>query len=235
MPTSRAPAVVPAVVLGVDPGLTRCGIGVVAGPPGRPVHVHHDCVRTAPDLALERRLAQLHDAVAAAIVAHCPALVAVERVLFSKNVRTAMGTGHAAGVIMLAAAQAGLPVVQLTPTDVKASVAGDGGADKDGVTRMVVAQLGLDATPRPADAADALAVALAALVRMRAADAAAPRPGRGAPAAGAPSPSAPAASWEQLVADRGLTVAGGTRAADAGRARPAAPSRPTGPTHPARP
>jgi crossover junction endodeoxyribonuclease RuvC len=197
---------VPAVVLGVDPGLTRCGIGVVAGPPGRPVHLHHDCVRTAPDLALERRLAQLHDAVAAAIATHRPVLVAVERVLFSKNVRTAMGTGHAAGVIMLAAAQAGLPVVQLTPNDVKASVAGDGGADKDGVARMVVAQLGLDATPRPADAADALAVALAALVRMRATNAATAPP-RGLDA---PTANAPATSWEQVVADRGLTVAGGT-------------------------
>lgn len=204
MPSARPPA----VVLGVDPGLTRCGIGVVSGPPGRPVHVRHDCVRTATDLPLEQRLARLHDAVATAIAAHRPALVAVERVLFSKNVRTAMGTAHAAGVAMLAAAQADVPVVQLTPTDVKASVAGDGGADKDGVARMVVAQLGLDAAPRPADAADALAVALAALVRMR-------TPG----AAGRTTAAAPPTSWEQVVAERGLTVAGGTRPAPS-RGRP---------------
>ena len=124
-------------------------------------------MRTTPDQPLEQRLAHLHDGIVAAIATHRPVLVAVERVLFSKNVRTAMATGHAAGVVMLAAAQAGLPVVQLTPTDVKASVAGDGAADKDGVARMVVAQLGLAAPPRPADAADALAVALAALSRMR--------------------------------------------------------------------
>lgn len=205
MPTLRAPA----VVLGVDPGLTRCGIGVVCGPPGRPAHVHHDCVATAPDLPLEQRLQRLHDSVATAIAVHRPVLVAVERVLFSRNVRTAMGTGHAAGVVMLAAAQAALPVVQLTPTDVKASVAGDGAADKDGVARMVVAQLGLAATPRPADAADALAVALAALSRMRAAAGAGPGASTTAPTGGG------AGSWEQLLASRGLTVAGGTGTGDA--------------------
>lgn len=206
MPTSRAPA----VVLGIDPGLTRCGLGVVSGPPGRPVHVHHDCVTTSADLPLEQRLERLHDAVATAIAAHRPVLVAIERVLFSKNVRTAMGTGHAAGVVMLAAAQARLSVVQLTPTDVKASVAGDGAADKDGVARMVVAQLGLAATPRPADAADALAVAIAALVRMRTTAAGAAGPTRTTASAGGA-----ATSWEQVVASRGLQVAGGTRAGDA--------------------
>lgn len=214
MPTSRAPA----VVLGIDPGLTRCGIGVVSGPPGRPTHVHHGCVTTGTDLPLEQRLARLHDAVVDAITRHAPVLVAIERVLFSKNVRTAMGTGHAAGVAMLAAAQAGLSVVQLTPTDVKASVAGDGAADKDGVARMVVAQLGLAAPPRPADAADALAVALAALVRLRATAAErAPRAGGAGAAVGG------ADSWEQVLAARGLTVAGGTRTGDAtggGRGRP---------------
>ena len=205
----------PAVVLGVDPGLTRCGLGVVAGPPGRPVHRHHGCVATAPDTPLEQRLAQLYDGVESAIATHAPDLVAVERVLFSKNVRTAMATGHAAGAVMLAAARAGLPVVQLTPTDVKASVAGDGAADKDGVARMVVAQLGLARTPRPADAADALAVALAALSRMRTATAA-----RSARATEhGPAGAAGATSWEQLVADRGLAVAGGTGAADAQQER----------------
>lgn len=219
MPSTR----VPAIVLGVDPGLTRCGLGVVSGPPGRPAHVDHDCVRTAPDAPLERRLADLHDAVAAAIATHRPVLVAVERVLFSKNVRTAMATGHAAGVVMLAAAQANLPVVQLTPTDVKASVAGDGAADKDGVARMVVAQLGLGATPRPADAADALAIALAALVRMRTTGAATTGRAPTATAARAPAPGAAPTSWDQLLAARGLTVAGGTGTTDAGapgRGRP---------------
>ncbi len=167
-------------------------------------------------MPLEQRLAVLHQAVVEAIAAHAPVLVAVERVLFSRNVRTAMATGHAAGVVMLAAAQAGLPVVQLTPTDVKASVAGDGGADKDGVARMVVAQLGLGATPKPADAADALAVALAALSRMRTA-AAGVRAATDGTRSSAPSP--PATSWEQVLADRGLTVAGGTAATDAATRR----------------
>ncbi len=187
----------PVVVLGVDPGLTRCGLGVVAGPPGQPRHVAHDCVRTSPDQPLEQRLARLHRAVADTIAQHRPTLVAVERVLFSRNARTAMATGHAAGVVMLAAAQAGLDVVQLTPTDVKATVAGDGAADKDGVGRMITAQLGLDAVPRPADAADALALALATLVRARA-----PRP--------AARTGGDSGSWEQLVRDRGLSVSGGT-------------------------
>lgn len=212
VPSTRAPA----VVLGVDPGLTRCGLGVVSGPPGRPQHRHHGCVTTAADVPLEVRLATLHQAVVDAIATHAPVLVAVERVLFSKNVRTAMATGHAAGVVMLAAAQAGLPVVQLTPTDVKASVAGDGGADKDGVARMVVAQLGLSATPRPADAADALAVALAALSRMRTAAAAGPTASDGTHNG---APASPATSWEQALSDRGLKVAGGTGAADAAAGR----------------
>ncbi len=215
MSSTRAPA----VVLGIDPGLTRCGLGVVCGPPGRPRHLHHECVTTSPDVALERRLAALHLAVTDAIAMHTPVLVAVERVLFSKNVRTAMATGHAAGVVMLAAAQAGLPVVQLTPTDVKASVAGDGSADKDGVARMVVAQLGLTATPRPADAADALAVALAALSRMR--TAAAGQQGSAVGGSAGSAPRASSTSWEQLLAERGLTVAGGTSSGDAAtRGRP---------------
>lgn len=214
-----SPTRAPVVVLGIDPGLTRCGLGVVAGPPGRPRHLHHECVTTGPDVPLEQRLATLHLAVTDAIATHAPVLVAVERVLFSRNVRTAMVTGHAAGVVMLAAAQAGLPVVQLTPTDVKAAVAGDGAADKDGVARMVVAQLALDATPRPADAADALAVALAALSRMR--TAAAGQQASAAGGAGARAPRAPSTSWEQLLADRGLTVAGGTSSGDAAnRGRP---------------
>lgn len=204
-----APPDAPAVVLGIDPGLTRCGIGVVAGPPGQPRHVDHDCVRTAADQPLAARLLAIHAGVTTAIATHRPSLVAVERVLFSKNVRTAMATGHAAGVVMLAAAQAGLPVIELTPTDVKASVAGDGTADKDGMARMVVAQLGLADTPRPADAADALAVALAALVRVRT---------TAATAASATGARPAASSWEALVAARGLTVTGGTAGSDARRA-----------------
>lgn len=159
-------------VLGIDPGLTRCGVGVVDGPPSRPDLAHVEVVRTAADAPIDQRLLELHTALTALIAAHRPDAVAVERVLFSRNVRTAMATGQAAGVALLVAAQAGLAVHSYTPTDVKLSVAGHGGADKDGVTRMVAAQLRLTDPPRPADAADALAVALCHLSRARLAAAA---------------------------------------------------------------
>ena len=184
-------------VLGVDPGLTRCGIGIVDGPPSSPVHVHHDVVRTAADVPLAQRLLVVHDTILRLVREFEPTTVAVEQVLFSNNVRTAMATGQALGVALLAAAVADVPAVQLTPTDVKASVAGHGGADKDAVARMVTAQLGLDRPPRPVDVTDALAVALAALVR-----------GRMGAAAASTSPDA--TSWEAVIAARGLEVAGGT-------------------------
>jgi len=186
-------------VLGVDPGLTRCGLGVVDGPVGKPVHVHHEVVGSATSVELPVRLQCVYDATVAAIARFAPDLLAIERVLFSKNKRTAIATGHAAGVVMLAAAQHGLAVIELTPTDVKLSVTGDGAADKDGVNRMVSAQLALTASPRPADAADALAVALAALARVRIARASAPT----------------ASSWEDLLDSGKVRVAGGTATADA--------------------
>ncbi|MDP9022577.1 MAG: crossover junction endodeoxyribonuclease RuvC [Actinomycetota bacterium] len=154
-------------VLGVDPGLTRCGLGVVDGPPAAPSAVAMGVVRTAADLPIERRLAALHVAVADAIDRHGPDVVACERVLFSANARTAMGVGQAAGVALLAAAQAGLPVASYTPTDVKSTVAGHGSADKQAVARMVAAQLRLAHRPTPADVSDALAVALCHLARAR--------------------------------------------------------------------
>jgi crossover junction endodeoxyribonuclease RuvC len=186
-------------VLGVDPGLTRCGLGVVDGPVGKPVHVHHEVAGSATSMELPDRLRCVYDAAVAAIGRFEPDLLAIERVLFSKNKRTAIATGHAAGVVMLAAAQHDLAVIELTPTDVKLSVTGDGAADKDGVNRMVTAQLGLSTSPRPADAADALAVALAALARVRIGRAAAPT----------------ASSWEDLLDNGKVRVAGGTATADA--------------------
>lgn len=193
-------------ILGIDPGLTRCGIGVVDGPPARPRAVHHQIVRTSPDERLERRLEQVYDAVTASIAAHRPTLVAVERVLFSNNVRTAMATGQALGVALLAAAQAGIDTVQLTPTQVKSTITGDGAADKDGVARMVVAQLGLMETPKPVDVTDALAVALAALAGGRLMAATSLAVGRSASGTG----RAADGSWEAVIAARGLRVVGGT-------------------------
>ncbi len=158
---------VPLTVLGIDPGLTRCGIGVVTGPAERPTLVHHACVRTSPDTALETRLVAVFDAVSDAIERFRPDAVAVERVLFSSNVRTAMATGQAAGVALLAAGRAATPVSSYSPSDVKLTVAGAGDAGKEAVTRLVTAQLRLAEAPRPADVADALAVALTHLARAR--------------------------------------------------------------------
>lgn len=154
-------------VLGVDPGLTRCGVGVVDGPPSRPHHVGTELIGTSPDTPLAERLLAIHAGVTAAIAAHAPDAIAVEQVLFSNNVRTAMATGQAAGVALLAAAQSGLPVAIYPPTEVKLAVAGSGAADKEAVGRMVAAQLRLEEAPRPADVADALAVALCHLGRAR--------------------------------------------------------------------
>ncbi|MEX2533597.1 MAG: crossover junction endodeoxyribonuclease RuvC [Nitriliruptoraceae bacterium] len=155
------------VVLGIDPGLTRCGIGVVRGPAVAPELIAYDCVRTAANLPLPQRLAELHRHIAAAIATYTPHVLAIEQVLFSVNVRTAMATGHAAGVVMLAAAQANIVVATYTPTEVKLSVTGSGRADKDAMMRLVAQQFKLATPPKPADAADALAIALTHLARAR--------------------------------------------------------------------
>lgn len=191
------------VVLGVDPGLTRCGIGVVVGPSGRPSVRDHRCVRTTPDTPLERRLLLVHDGIIAAIEEHRPTAVAVERVLFSNNVRTAMATGQSAGVALLAAARSGVPVTSYSPTEIKLTVAGSGSADKDAVGRLVAAQLGLAAVPEPADVADALAVALTHLARSRMAAAVAGTPAASALAeAHTHASKAARGGWEAVLGDR---------------------------------
>ncbi|MCW2581529.1 MAG: Crossover junction endodeoxyribonuclease RuvC [Klenkia sp.] len=148
-------------VLGIDPGLTRCGWGVVDGRPGaRPTAVGVGVVRSDADLALELRLLELHAAVAALLREHQPDVVAIERVFLQNNKGTATGTAQAAGVAALAAAQASRPVAWHTPSEVKAAISGNGRADKEQVTLMVTRVLGLTEAPRPADAADALALAV---------------------------------------------------------------------------
>lgn len=219
MPDPR-PDVAARVVLGVDPGLTRCGIGVVRGPIARPELVAADCVKTAPDAPHEQRLLAVHDAIVAAIEAHRPDAVAVERVLFSVNVRTAMATGQAAGVALLAAARAGTPVHPYSPSEVKLTVAGSGTADKDAVGRLVASQLRVARIPGPPDVADALAVALTHLARSRIAAAAQATPAAATLAAAqAQAGRASGGGWEAVLADRGLRVAGGTARSDAGRGR----------------
>jgi crossover junction endodeoxyribonuclease RuvC len=148
-------------VLGVDPGLTRCGIGVVEGSPGRPCRlVHYEVVRSEPDLDLALRLLNLDRRLTDLVAEHKPESIAVERVFSQHNVRTVMGTAQAGAVAILAAARAGLPVQLYTPSEVKAAVSGNGQADKAQVTAMVTRLLRLEVAPRPADAADALAFAI---------------------------------------------------------------------------
>ena len=147
-------------VLGVDPGLSRCGVGVVEGPGHRPKAVRAGVVMTPPSAEIGARLHQLHSEMTALIAQAQPDVIAIERVFFNNNVRTAMGVGQAAGVVLLAAEQAGVPVTQYTPTQVKAAVAGAGDADKEQVGFMVRTLLRLAEVPKPADTADALALAL---------------------------------------------------------------------------
>ncbi|WP_184847172.1 crossover junction endodeoxyribonuclease RuvC [Allocatelliglobosispora scoriae] len=148
-------------VLGVDPGLTRCGVGIVEGVPGRPcTMVHYEVVHSDPDEELAHRLLRLDRRFAELITEFAPASVAVERVFAQNNVGTVMGTAQAGAIAIVAGARAGLPVTLYTPSEVKAAVTGSGSADKAQVTLMVTRLLKLAAPPRPADAADALALAI---------------------------------------------------------------------------
>ncbi|MGA8850175.1 MAG: crossover junction endodeoxyribonuclease RuvC [Aeromicrobium sp.] len=148
-------------VLGVDPGLTRCGVGVVTGSVGRPLTlVDVAVVRTPPNLDIARRLHQLEQALEARITEHQPDVVAVERVFAQHNVRTVMGTAQASAIAMVVAARHGIPVHLHTPSEVKAAVTGSGRADKAQVAQMVTRLLRLSETPKPADATDALALAI---------------------------------------------------------------------------
>lgn len=148
-------------VLGVDPGLTRCGLGVVDGGMGTKVSlVAVGVVRTPAADEVHLRLQAVADEIGQWLDLHQPDAVAVERVFAQHNVRTVMGTAQAAGVAMLEAARRGIPVAMHTPSEVKAAVTGSGTADKVQVTTMVTRLLRLDARPQPADAADALALAI---------------------------------------------------------------------------
>jgi crossover junction endodeoxyribonuclease RuvC len=153
-------------VLGVDPGLTRCGLGVVDGVPGRPPKlVAVGVVRTGAEEHIAARLLAIEVQIERWLDEHQPDTVAVERVFSQHNVRTVMGTAQAGAVAIVCAARRGLPVTLHTPTEVKAAVTGNGRADKDQVTTMVTRLLRLDERPSPADAADALALAICHLWR----------------------------------------------------------------------
>jgi crossover junction endodeoxyribonuclease RuvC len=153
-------------VMGVDPGLTRCGVGVVDGAPGGSlVLVDVVVVRTPPEAPLEERLTGLERALEELVSRHRPEIIAVERVFSQHNLRTVMGTAQAGAVAALAAGRRGIPLSLRTPSEVKAAVTGSGRADKAQVTAMVTRVLRLDAPVRPADAADALALAITEIWR----------------------------------------------------------------------
>jgi crossover junction endodeoxyribonuclease RuvC len=148
-------------VMGVDPGLTRCGLSVIESRGARQVvALDVDVVRTPSDQPLQRRLLIISDAVEHWMDTHQPDVIAIERVFSQQNVSTVMGTAQAGGVIALAAARRGIDVAFHTPSEVKAAVTGNGGAGKAQVTAMVTRILALQTKPTPADAADALALAI---------------------------------------------------------------------------
>lgn len=147
-------------VLGVDPGLTRCGVGIVDAA-GRAVDfVSVDVLRSAPEAPLEQRLLSIARGVEAAIDDARPDAIALERVYAQHNVRTVMGVAQVSGLVLRAAAERGIPIALHTPSEVKSAVTGYGRAEKSQVQAMVQRILRLDAPPRPADAADALAIAI---------------------------------------------------------------------------
>ena len=148
-------------VLGVDPGLTRCGVGVISGAPGSPLKlISVGVILTPSNTALELRLLQLERELIRWVEENNPDVVAVERVFSQHNVRTVMGTGQAAGIALLVAARAGIPVVMHTPSEVKAAVTGSGRANKAQVAEMVKRLLSLKEIPKPVDSTDALALAI---------------------------------------------------------------------------
>jgi crossover junction endodeoxyribonuclease RuvC len=148
-------------VLGVDPGLTRCGVGIVEGVIGSPISlIEVGVILTPAEAPLEQRLLDLDQQLSQWINLWRPDVIAVERVFSQHNVRTVMGTGQAAGIALLLAAKAGIPVMMHTPSEVKASVTGSGRANKAQVALMVQKILNLETIPKPVDATDALALAI---------------------------------------------------------------------------
>lgn len=154
------------IVFGVDPGLTRCGVGVIEADASRRLSfVHVDVVRSDPRISQDLRLLAIYDGLASKIDRFLPDVVSVERVFAQENRSTVLGTAQAAGLAMLAAAQRGIPVALHTPTEAKMAVTGNGRAEKIQVERMVARILSLSEIPQPADAADALAQAICHALR----------------------------------------------------------------------
>ena len=154
------------IILGVDPGLTRCGVGVIeAGAYRRLSFIHVDVVRSDPKMSQDLRLLAIYNGLVEKIERFAPDTVSIERVFAQENRNTVLGTAQAAGLAMLAAAQRGIPVALHTPTESKMAITGNGKAEKIQMERMVARILGLNTLPKPADAADALTIAICHALR----------------------------------------------------------------------
>jgi len=190
------------IVLGIDPGTAACGYGLVEQTAGRLRLIDFGCFTTSPSRSLPERLESIHALLSDLIALHRPDVMGVERLFFSRNAQTAFAVGQARGVVLLAAAQNGLPVREGTPNEVKLAIAGDGAADKVAVQRMVQLVLSLPKPPAPDDAADALAVAIWALNQAPIAAGAMLDRAAIAPMAGGPTPYERAVR-EAIVRERG--------------------------------
>ncbi len=155
-------------MLGVDPGTAVCGYGVVAFGSGRSgTLVECGVIRTCRTDSLADRLKTVADDLAAVIERLAPDIIAVEGLFHGRNARSALVLGHARGVVLLTAARAGIEVTEISPAEVKRAVTGTGAATKDQVAAMITRHLGLASPPRPADAADGVAIAFTQLMRLR--------------------------------------------------------------------
>ena len=152
-------------VLGVDPGLSRCGYGVIQRKNGKENALAAGVIQTPPEMGTPYRLTLLRDEVRELIADYKPDVVAIERVLFQHNAATAISVGQAIGIVMTEGVSAGCEVVEYSPNEVKQAVAGHGGADKEEMEKMVRLLLGIGTPLQPVDAADALALALCYLAR----------------------------------------------------------------------
>ena len=148
--------------LGIDPGSAICGYGFVEAVGGQVVAKNFGVITTSPKARMQDRLLKIHTELDALIKAFQPQIMGIEKLFFGKNATTAIPVGQARGVVLLCAAQNNLDIIEITPNEVKQSVTGYGGADKAQVIYMVTKLLNLPAPPKPDDAADALAIAIAA-------------------------------------------------------------------------
>ncbi len=158
------------LILGLDPGTAITGYGLVRDVEGRLIAVDYGVITTPSGAELDKRLLQIYQELSALISRHKPDAMAVEKLFFSRNVRTAMAVGQARGVVLLTAALAGVPVYEYTPLEVKQAIVGYGGAEKQQVQQMVKLLLNLAEVPQPDDAADAIAVAVCHLHSARLVD-----------------------------------------------------------------